>query len=117
MLLRRKVRLHKPGRHNINIVSSSSLVNALIGVAPLRVKFALKEHFRGMRFVFTDEIRIKGEIKYVVQEFLNQYLVHGVYPWDWNTRKLTKAERKEAYAALLALLTKEEIKFRLHHIR
>ena len=117
MLQRRKVRLNKPGRRNINIVPSSSLVNGLIGVAPIRVKFALKEHFRGIKFVFMDEIRIKGEIKYTVQNFLNQYLIHGVYPWHWMHGKLTKAERKDAYTALLDLLTDEEKKFRLHHIR
>lgn len=101
-------------------VPASTLINSLVGIAPIRVKFALKDHLRNMDFEALSDITLRQKIETAVKDFLNQYKVHELYPWEWaggKQKSHTKAQRKEIYSALLTLLTDEEKEFRLYKIK
>ncbi len=114
LMKKRKLRAH---RHT---VPASTLINGLVGTAPIKVKFALKEHFKTIDDLDTlSNIALRQTLEQIVKEFLDQYLVHDLYPWNWyggRQKKHTTAQRKEIYQALLDLLTDEEKEFRLYKI-
>ncbi len=102
-----------------NTVPASTLINSLIGAAPIRVKFALKEHLKNNEFESLSNVPLREKMETTVKDFLNQYKVHELFPWEWAGGKQkahTKAQRKEIYRALLDLLTEEEKEFRLYKI-
>ncbi len=101
-------------------VPASTLINSLVGTAPIKVKFALKEHFKTIDGLDTlTNIALRQAIEDIVREFLGQYRVHDLYPWNWyggRQKAHTKTQRKEIYQAMLDLLTDEEKEFRLYKI-
>ena len=103
-----------------HIVPASTLINSLVGAAPITVKFALKEHFKTIDYLDSlGDIALRQTREHIVKRFLDRYRVHSLYPWNWDGGKLnriSKEERKEIYTALLDLLTEEEKEFRLYKI-
>lgn len=101
-------------------VPASTLINSLVGSAPIKVKFALKEHFKTIYYLDSlSDIALRQTLEHIVKGFLGQYRVHGLYPWNWDGGKqnrISKEERREIYDALLDLLTEEEKEFRLYKI-
>lgn len=106
--------LHMSG----NKVPSATVINQMIGNAPLKVKYALKDFFKVFTFhpAMSDKAII-DMMKHVLSIFLTEYQLHGMYVWSWHeytgkknvsdTKKLER--RRELYAAYLLLLTEEEM--------
>lgn len=102
--------------HYNNIVSAGSLINNLVGHAPLKLKFELKEFFAS--FEIADFMTLNNKtltIKNLYGVWQEQYLTrcHGrkrsakVPIWDWSTinSPILKETAREKY---LKVLTKEE---------
>ena len=100
-----------------NKVPCATVINQMIGSAPLSVKFALKDFFKGFTFhpAMSDKA-IVDMMKYTMSIFLNDYQIHGMYVWTWkeytgkkNVSDAKRLERRrELYDAYILLLTEEE---------
>lgn len=97
-----------------NTVPASALVNSIVGNAPLKVKYALKAHFAGLRPPSLQVEYLIPFLKVEAMGFLSRYKIHKRYPWEWSNKGLTKKHRKEVYNALLALLSDEEKEYTLY---
>jgi len=93
-----------------NIVPCCRLINSMIGDAPLKVKFALKEHFKTVIFMpnMPKSLLIKT-INNLTCIFLKNYKYKNYYPWEWNNLKNNNNKRIMVYKAYLDLLTVEEL--------
>ncbi len=101
-----------------NMVPCANQINAMVGNAPLVVKYALKEFFKGFAFHPTLSDKDLGKtIKAATTIFLGPYKNHGHYVWAWNAYQgkknisdnLRLVRKRELYDAYMLLLTEEEI--------
>ena len=101
-----------------NEVRCCSLINKLVDTAPLKVKFALKQHIQkiidnsSILFISDKEDKLIYIYAEMTKTFLDKYKVKGVYFWKWKEAKSNQKEHVRRH--YLTLLTKEEIKAGLY---
>jgi len=102
----------------INLVPAASLVNGMIGNAPLVVKYELKEYFKNIHFhPSLPDKALATSIKNTMRAFLSKYKHHGYYVWAWKGYQARLGESQisvmmktyELYERYLLLLTQEEL--------
>ncbi len=103
---------------DFNLVVCEKRINGAVGNAPIKVKFALKQHLASIE-VFPNlpqHARFKIYLRLAVL-FLGQYKVHNYYPWLWNGAVFPKdmpkskqnQRRMRIRNAYMELVTDEEI--------
>src|SRR5688500_12407795 len=64
-----------------NLVPAGRLLNCIIGNAPLKVKYAIREHLAKLHFFKLTAIEITHIHAKATLAFLDQYKINGLYPW------------------------------------
>lgn len=93
-----------------NLVLACAFINTLVGNAPLRVKYQIRETIRNLNVlpILTEEQLIAMYSK-IAQDILKSYRIEGinVLPWNWNACRDRKY-REKLKARFYEILTDEE---------
>lgn len=69
--------------HRKNKVVATDFINQKIDVAPLQVKFALKEHLSKWSTPTGDAAVVKTKLLEQVDRFISTYEINGYLPWNY----------------------------------
>ena len=93
--------------HGINKVVSLAFVNRIVDIAPLQIKFLLKEHLSGLNLSNRTTVEIKEYLTDEMEKFFSAYAIDGYLFWNYRYGRNTERSNKLWQAYKKELLPEE----------